>query len=161
MLPFLSPASGQIIILDLYPTSNILHIGIFLQLWDNHTQYFPVDSEVLKIDYSPGKLLPAFLNNVGQENEKMTYSLYNEQIGLYCIQQIAGMIFRRLISNVKPSQYRPQGSKLGRILFGSRVDIYIPIITVPDANNRRLNYKNLLRMGQKIEAGKTIIGFYD
>lgn len=160
MLPFYSPASGQVILINYYPETNIIHIGIFLQLWDCHTQYMPIDSEVMKIYYTPGKLLPAFLNGTGQENEKMTYNLWNNDIGPYIIQQIAGVIFRRLISYVEPGQYLPQGSKLGKILFGSRVDLYIPM-TSNNSNYQKISYKNLLSMGQKINAGKTIIGFYN
>ena len=160
MLSLLSPASGQVILINYYPEANVIHIGIFLQLWDNHTQYIPINSEVMSIYYTPGKLLPAFLNGTGQNNEKMTYNLYNDQIGLYTIQQIAGMIFRRTISYAQPNQYLPQGSKLGKILFGSRVDIYIPMVT-ESIDNRQLRYNNFLNVGQKINAGKTIIGFYN
>lgn len=160
MLPVYSPASGQVILIDYYPTSNIIHIGIFLQLWDNHTQYIPVNSDVVGIYYTPGKILPAFLNRVGRENERMTYKLWNNQIGIYTIEQIAGMLFRRIVPYVKPGQYLPQNSKLGKILFGSRVDIYLPAISTGRAQ-QKTSFKNLLRVGQKISAGKTIIGFYD
>ena len=66
----------------------------------------------------------------------------------------AGMLFRRIVLYVKPGQYLPQNSKLGKILFGSRVDIYIPIIAITKDRKK-------ISVGQKISAGKTIIGFYE
>ena len=65
----------------------------------------------MSIRYTPGKLLPAFLNGTGQNNEKMTYNMYNDQIGLYTIQQIAGMIFRRIVPYVQPHQYLPSATQ--------------------------------------------------
>lgn len=156
----LSPSSGKVIFINYYPKSNIIHIGIFLNIFDNHNQYVPIDSSVLSIQYMPGKLLPAFLNGTGHNNEKMTYNLYNDKIGLYYIQQIAGVIFRRVMPFVKPGEYVEQGDKLGKILFGSRVDLFIPMVAITNTKER-IRYNNLISVGKKLIGGKTIIGLYD
>jgi len=59
--------------------------------------------------------------------------------------QIAGLIARRIVCEVKENEETKQGSKFGIIRFGSRVDLYFE------------NYKILVRQNQKAVAGETII----
>jgi phosphatidylserine decarboxylase len=59
--------------------------------------------------------------------------------------QIAGLIARRIVCDIKENDEIKQGSKFGIIRFGSRVDLYFE------------NYKILVRQNQKAVAGETII----
>ena len=59
--------------------------------------------------------------------------------------QIAGLIARRIVSEVSKDQELQQGSKIGMIRFGSRADIYFE------------NYDPLVKVGQKTIAGETLI----
>ena len=59
--------------------------------------------------------------------------------------QIAGLIARRIVCDIKENDEIKQGHKFGIIRFGSRVDLYFE------------NYKILVRQNQKAVAGETII----
>ena len=59
--------------------------------------------------------------------------------------QIAGMIARRIVCEVKENDEIKQGDAFGIIRFGSRVDLYFE------------NYQTLIRQNQKTISGETII----
>ena len=59
--------------------------------------------------------------------------------------QIAGLIARRIITEVNKDQELKQGTKIGMIRFGSRVDIYFE------------NYIPLVKVNQKTVAGETLL----
>jgi len=47
------------------------------------------------------------------------------------VKQIAGAVARRIVNYLTPGQYVEQGSELGFIKFGSRVDILLPVGSKP------------------------------
>ncbi len=59
--------------------------------------------------------------------------------------QIAGMIARRIVCDVKKGETITQGDRFGMIRFGSRVDLYFE------------NYQLLVRLNQKTYAGETLL----
>ena len=64
----------------------------------------------------------------------------------YIVTQIAGLIARRIICDLKVDQRSIKGHRFGIIKFGSRVDLYMP-----------LNTKTLVSVGQTVIGGETII----
>ena len=64
----------------------------------------------------------------------------------FYIVQIAGLIARRIVCNLKNDQEVKKGERIGIIKFGSRVDLYLPI-----------NYNILISKGQRVVGGETII----
>ena len=59
--------------------------------------------------------------------------------------QIAGMIARRIVCDVKEGDTLNQGDRFGIIRFGSKVDIYFK------------NYNLLVRKDQNAVAGETLL----
>ena len=59
--------------------------------------------------------------------------------------QIAGLVARRIVCDVKENEEIKQGDRFGIIRFGSRVDLYFQ------------NYQLMVRQNQKTVAGETII----
>ena len=59
--------------------------------------------------------------------------------------QVAGLIARRIVCEIKENDETIQGDRFGMIRFGSRVDLYFE------------NYKLLVRENQKTIAGETLI----
>jgi len=59
--------------------------------------------------------------------------------------QIAGLIARRIVCEIKENEDVKQGEKFGIIRFGSRVDLYFK------------NHKLMVRQNQKTIGGETII----
>jgi phosphatidylserine decarboxylase len=61
--------------------------------------------------------------------------------------QVAGLIARRIVCNIREEDVINAGQRFGMICFGSRVDVYLPPETT-------LN----VRTGDRVQAGTTILG---
>ena len=85
------------------------------------------------------------LINQAKENERNYYKIINKQGNEIVVVQIAGLIARRIVCEVSKDQELDQGSRIGMIRFGSRVDIYFE------------NYIPLIKVNQKTIAGETIL----
>ena len=151
MIPLYSPADGKII--SIKEHERFIHVAIFLDMFDDHVQYSPVKGEIIKQDYIPGSKVPAFLASASR-NEQMLTHLYNKKIGHIYIKQIAGILYRRIVSFVKPKQQLEEKEPIGKILFGSRVDIYFP------KNNFTFGIKKI-EVGKNIFGKKSILGYYN
>ena len=101
-------------------------ISIYLRLYNVHIQRAPMAGKVMKIKYEKGKNRVA--GNINAfENEKNEIIIKNKDKIIKVI-QIAGLIFRRIICDVKRKDVLKKGQKFGRILIGSQVSIIIGII---------------------------------
>ena len=105
----------------------------------------PVDALISSINYIPGKFINATLDKSSVENERnIIYAKKNDD-NFYVV-QIAGLIARRIVCNLKNNQEVIKGDRIGIIKFGSRVDLYLPY-----------NYNILISKGQRVVGGETII----
>ena len=127
------------------------HISLFLGLFDNHTQYAPITSIVVKKTYMPGGKLPAFLS-MASNNEQMKTTFNNPYIGNINVTQIAGTVCRRIRSLVNIGDKIDSGKPYGKILFGSRVDVNLPL--------KYFYMLDEIRVGNRVYAGQTILGYY-
>lgn len=123
-----SPCNGYI--RDIKPIDNgtRMRIVFFLNLKDNHTQYFPLTSSVLEVSRYKGSNYHAY-SIESDKNSNVETLLYNREYDItYKITQRTGMIARRILHYASPSsnEYKV-GDKLGFIVLGSRVDIDLPI----------------------------------
>ena len=125
--------------------NNYTKISIFLSIFDVHVNRMPIDASILSINYIPGKFLNATLDKSSKENERnIIYAQKNEDY--FYVVQIAGLIARRIVCNLKNNQEVIKGERIGIIKFGSRIDIYLPE-----------NYNILITKGQRVVGGETII----
>ena len=120
-------------------------VSIFLSIFNVHIQRLPISGEVSKVDYFEGKFINATLDKSSEENERLKISIKFGG-GFIYVTQIAGLIARRIICNVKTKEKVNQGDRYGIIKFGSRVDIEFPN-----------NYNLLVNEGQQCIGGETII----
>ena len=120
-------------------------ISIFMNVFDCHVNRVPVTGKISKIFYKPGKYINASLDKASEENER-NYVLMNSSKGEEIILvQIAGLIARRIVCEIKENEEIEQGNKFGIIRFGSRVDLYFN------------DYKLMVKLKQKMIAGETIL----
>jgi|TARA_B100000767_G_scaffold65539_1_gene61867 phosphatidylserine decarboxylase len=125
-------------------------ISIFMNVFNCHVNRTPLTGTVEEIYYKPGKFLNASLDKASEENERNYYKIKNNKLGEeIIIVQIAGLIARRIVCEVEQGQNLKQGDRIGMIRFGSRVDIYFK------------NKKLLVRKGQNVIAGESLIAFND
>ena len=120
-------------------------VSIFMNVFNCHVNRAPASGEISEIFYKPGKYLNATLNKASEENERNYLKLKDIHGDELIIVQIAGMIARRIVCEVKINDKINQGDKFGIIRFGSRVDLYFE------------KYDLLVRENQKTISGETLI----
>ena len=148
----ISPADGKIISIK----DNILHpvskepskmISIFLSLLDVHINRIPIGGKISLIEYHKGKFLAAFNPKASELNEKYVFDI-NSKYGSIRVQQIAGIIARRLVCNLRLNDIVKAGERFGLMKFSSRIDLIIP----------KKHFKLNTKIGEKVRGGETIIG---
>jgi phosphatidylserine decarboxylase len=146
----ISPADGKVICVDdripAYIKGFKRRISIFLSMLDVHINRIPVDGQVGRIEYHPGKFKPAFSEKAYEENEHTVIEIDNSR-GRIVLCQRAGMIARRIVCNLKTGQTVKAGERFGLIRFGSRVDLYLPD-----------NVRILTEIGTRVLAGESVLG---
>ena len=120
-------------------------VSIFMNVFNCHVNRFPSSGKIDKIFYKPGKYFNASLDKSSEENERNYIKYTNSHGDELVLVQIAGLIARRIVCDVKENLETKQGEKFGIIRFGSRVDLYID------------NYKILVKENQKMISGETIV----
>jgi len=120
-------------------------VSIFMNVFNCHVNRFPSSGKVDKIFYKAGKYLNASLDKSSEENERNYIKFTNSNGDELVLVQIAGLIARRIVCDVKENSEAKQGDRFGIIRFGSRVDLYFN------------NYKILVKKNQKMISGETII----
>jgi phosphatidylserine decarboxylase len=141
-----SPADGKVIEIEEIPEKNLKKISIFMSLFDVHVNRIPYDGKVKKITYKKGSFNPAHKNS-SSENEQNIIEMETDDGWDYKLVQVAGILARRIVCRIKEGDIVKKGEKFGLIMFGSRVDLYIP-------KNFLINVKK----GEKVKGGETIIG---
>jgi len=120
-------------------------ISIFMDVLCCHVNRVPYTCAINKIFYKPGKYINATLDKASEDNERNYLKLKNSNGEEIIIVQIAGMIARRIVCDVREGDTINQGDRFGIIRFGSKVDLYFE------------NYNLLVRKGQNTVAGETLL----
>lgn len=151
----LAPADGKIIKVE--PVETTPHypercnkISIFMSIFNVHVNRIPFNGTITGIRYNPGRFFSANLDKASLDNESNAVTLTTDRGKRICFVQIAGLIARRIICDLKPGERVARGDRFGMICFGSRLDIYLPERT-------RVQVEN----GQKVRAGTTVLGMLD
>ncbi len=121
-------------------------ISIFMNVFDCHVNRSPLDGDVIKTAYKPGKFFNASLDKSSKDNERQCLLIRNRNGIDIAVVQIAGLIARRIICWINDGQSLRAGERFGMIRFGSRVDIYLP-----------QNTRFLVIPGQRVIGGETPI----
>ena len=124
-------------------------VSIFMNIFDCHVNRSPTKGQIQDIFYKPGKFLNASLDKASEENERNYFNIIenktNEPI---VVVQIAGLVARRIVTQVEKKETLKQGQRLGMIRFGSRVDVYYT------------QRKTMVKVGQNVIAGESIIASF-
>ena len=120
-------------------------VSIFMNVFNCHVNRIPSSGKINKIFYKPGKYINAMSDKASEENERNYVKMSNSKGDELILVQIAGLIARRIVCEIKENDVTEQGDRFGIIRFGSRVDLYFE------------NYKILVRENQKMVSGETII----
>lgn len=148
-----SPADGKVIVIEKvnkgeYVDTEALKISIFMNVFNVHVNRVPFDGIVQEVKYTPGKFFNASFDKASEFNERSALTIKTSQGYTYKVVQIAGLIARRIVCQVKENTFLRRGDRYGMIRFGSRLDLYLPCDT-----------KVVTAIGQKVKAGSSILGF--
>jgi phosphatidylserine decarboxylase len=101
-------------------------ISIFLSIFDAHVQRIPISGEVVSVVHRPGLYKSAELAAASQDNERNSVLIRTPDGGDVIAVQIAGLVARRIVCDVKPGEKVTIGDTYGLIRYGSRLDTYLP-----------------------------------
>lgn len=144
----LSPADGTVV--GIGPAGNGVpetKISIFLSPLDVHINRAPIAGKIEEVKYQRGKFLAAYKDQASEANEQNTLKIVDSRGRRSGVVQIAGVLARRIVCYPKPGDSVAQGERFGLIMFGSRVDLFVPEGSHVEAAE-----------GQKVRGGETIIG---
>lgn len=145
-----APADGKIVVIEEtheseYFNDKRMQVSIFMSPTNVHVNRNPISGTVNYFRYHPGKYLVAWHPKSSSENERTTVVIDNGEDEVL-LRQIAGAMAKRIVNYCEEGQMVLQGTDMGFIKFGSRVDLFLP-----------LDAKIEVTMGQKVKGNKTII----
>ncbi len=145
-----SPADGRVI--STKPMPDPLSgeartcVSIFMHVGNVHVNRCPIDGEIERIKYSPGKFFNASWDKASTDNERCAYAVKDADGRMFSVVQIAGLLARRIVSRVEQGDRLSRGERFGLIKFGSRLDVYLPE-----------GYEASVSVGETVLAGNSVI----
>lgn len=131
-----------------------VRIGVFLSIFNVHINRAPSRARVIKFRYSPGLFLNALNPESAIRNENLWIGLEEEAAPhrRLIVRQIAGLIARRIVCNLRPGETVDRGHKFGMIKLGSRTELIVPADPT---------LQILVKIGDKVHGGRTVLARYE
>ena len=126
--------------------AELVRVGIFLNIFDVHVTRAPIAGRVVALRYAKGRFVNASREEASLNNERMAIRLAPPEGPEIAYVQVAGLIARRIVCDLREGQRIAAGQRMGIIRFGSRVDVYCPPPYVP-----------LVVAGQRMVGGETVL----
>jgi len=146
----ISPADGRVMVAgaptgEATPPGRWQQISIFLSPMNVHVNRIPVSGRVTRVEYHPGRFLPAYKKESGDLNERSEVTIDHEGQPIV-VRQIVGLLARRVVCRIREGAEVKAGERFGVMKFGSRMDVFVPL----DATLQ-------VRVGQTVVGGVTVI----
>lgn len=120
-------------------------VGIFLSVFDVHTNRAPVEGKIIYRKAHAGLCLDARHADCTTKNRAMTWAFQNAR-GIFVVRQLTGMIARRIVGWSRVGDELRKGDHFGMIRFGSRTEVYLP-----------LDAEVLVNVGDRVVGGMSVI----
>jgi phosphatidylserine decarboxylase len=121
-------------------------VSVFMSPLNVHVNRAPVGGEIISVRHTPGAFHAAFRDHASEHNERNLIVLSDARGRQHAMVQIAGYLARRIVCRLHPHDMVRCGERIGLIMFGSRVDHFIPA-----------DYRVVVKTGEKVRAGESII----
>jgi phosphatidylserine decarboxylase len=146
----ISPADGKVMVAgaptgEATPPGRWKQISIFLSPMDVHVNRIPVSGRVTRVEYHPGRFLPAYKRESGDLNERSEVTIDHGGQPIV-VRQIVGVLARRVVCRIREGADVKAGERFGVMKFGSRMDVFVPL----DATLH-------VRVGETVVGGVTVI----
>lgn len=127
-----APCDGKVVVIEEVVENEYFQgprrqISIFMSPLNVHVNWNPISGVVKYFKYHPGLYLVAWHPKSSTDNERTTTVIRTPQGIDVLFRQIAGAVARRIRWYVKEDQEVKQGTQMGFIKFGSRVDVFLPL----------------------------------
>jgi phosphatidylserine decarboxylase len=122
-------------------------VSVFMSPLNVHVNRAPVAAEIATVEHTLGDFLAAYRDDASEYNERNLIVFRDGAGRRHGIMQIAGYLARRIVCRVHPHDKIEMGQRIGLIMFGSRVDHFIPS-----------DYRVTVAVGERVLAGETVIG---
>jgi len=148
----LSPADGRVVGVEEVATTHFVEgkatkISIFMSIFNVHVNRMPIGGTVGEISYRKGRFLPANRGEASRKNEQNILVLEGAKGLKLVFAQVAGIVARRIVCYVRRGDHVQKGEVFGAILFGSRLDVYLPP-----------GVEVVVRKGKRVRAGQSALG---
>ena len=142
-----SPGDGKVDMVGLVetPSGERLRITIFLNVFNVHVNRVPIGGTVELVEFRKGKFLNAMNPESAVQNEQTLITINNGDYSV-SFKQVAGLLARRIVCNLKAGDRVERGQRMGLIKFGSRTDVLLPA-----------EAKLWVKKGQRVTGGKTVL----
>ena len=130
-----------------------MRIGIFLSIFNVHINRSPAKARAIEFRYSPGEFLNALNPESLIRNENLWIGMQEEAPPFrpLAVRQIAGLIARRIVCQLRPGEVIDRGAKFGMIKLGSRTELIMP---------DEPGLEVLVDVGQGVTGGVTVVARY-
>ena len=150
----LAPADGRVVsVMQVTPPPELglgpaprWRVATFLSVLNVHVNRVPASATVSRIAYRHGAFINASMDKASDANERNAMALTLPDGRDFAVVQIAGLIARRILCDVREGQAVQGGARFGIIRFGSRTDLYLPEGVRP-----------LVTVGQTMIGGETVM----
>lgn len=144
-----SPADGRVMIAGpsdtrWSPPGDWKQVTIFLSPLDVHINRSPVGGRVTRVDYRPGKFLPAYREGANDNELNEIWIDHEGETIVY--RQVVGILARRIVCRIGPGQTLERGERIGLMKFGSRMDVFLP-----------MSAELGVSVGQRVVGGETVL----
>lgn len=142
-----SPGDGKVTEAEWIETTvgGRLRVTVFLSVFNVHVNRVPIGGTVTVVDYREGQFINAMDSESAVVNEQTMITVDDGEWSV-SFKQIAGLLARRILCNVKVGDKVERGQRMGLIKFGSRVDILMPA-----------EAQLLVKVGDKVKGGSSVI----
>lgn len=128
----IAPADGRIVVIEeVYEEEclkrNCIMVSTFMSVTNVHANWIPVEGEVINVVHHDGNFLKAYLPKASIENEHSTVHIRTNSGDEIVVRQVAGALAQRILTWIKVGEKVSLNTLMGFILFGSRVDLFVPI----------------------------------
>src|ERR1700687_1705 len=120
-------------------------VGIFLSIFDVHTNRAPIDGRIIYRQHHQGLFLAARSPDCSGKNEAMTWAFENPRATIV-VRQLTGAIARRIVAWADVGDELKKGERFGMIRFGSRTEVYLP-----------LDATVVVKVGERVAGGASVI----
>ncbi len=147
------PADGKVVVIEEifdeeYFKDKRVQVSVFMSPANVHINRIPISGQVLYSQYHKGKYLVAWNPKSSIENERHSVVI-NNSLNSILVKQIAGAVAKRIRNYLQVGQSVTQGSEMGFIKFGSRVDVLLPV-------NAKIN----VQLNQYVKGGVTVLATF-